>query len=125
MDEVFVIEPVLAALTRLTAALKGLHVNVTAVQSDDAVAAARRLGRRRPAAIIATLTGDEPTVDVRAMLEESRGTRFILLVPTMPPRAAVARVASANGAVLLDKAEPDIVTVSTLVTLLARQEHYA
>jgi ActR/RegA family two-component response regulator len=125
LDEIYVIDRDLAALMQLTAALNRMRVNVTAVQSEEELAVARRLAARRPAAIVIALNGDESVVDIRALLEDGAATRVVLLAPTMPPRAALARVASAGGATILDKEGPAIVTVATLVAMLTRHGNIA
>jgi hypothetical protein len=56
---------------------------------------------------------------VRALLSASPETRFVFIVPQMPPRAPLARVAREHGGVILSRRDASIVVVATLVASLA------
>jgi hypothetical protein len=120
MNEVVILSRDEAALMELAVAFRGTPYEITAVEPARAMPAATRLARRRPAAMVVSLDGKENLAEIRALLSASPLTRFLFLVPGMPPSAALSRVVNASGASILAAAEAPIVVVATLVALLAR-----
>ena len=69
--------------------------------------------------MIVSPRGKENLVEIRELLATAPGTRFVFLVPALPPRAPLARVVGEYGSTILWKDEARVVIVSTLVALLA------
>jgi len=119
-SEVVILSSDQAALMELTVAFQGAPYDITAVESVRTMPTATRLAQRHPAAMVVSLDGNENLTEIRALLLASPITRFLFLVPGMPPSAALSRVVNASGASILAAAEASIVVVATLVALLAR-----
>ncbi len=107
------------ALIQLTLAFRGTPYDVTAVEPVSLLRGARRVAERHPAAMVVALDGSENVSDIRALLAASPDTCFVLLVPEMPPRAAMARLAKMFRAAILSAREPPIVVVATMIALLS------
>jgi hypothetical protein len=58
--------------------------------------------------------------EIGALLKNASDTRFVFLVPRMPPRAALAKVVRSHGSSILSRDEPGIVIVATLISSLAQ-----
>ncbi|MDP9238692.1 MAG: hypothetical protein M3P30_15060 [Chloroflexota bacterium] len=110
-------------LMAVTVALSTLRLKVMAVQPHAPLRAAARLVRREPAAIVMALDGMYNLVDVRAILAAGRTTRFVFLVPELPPKAALARVVSQYGATIISRDEAPMVLAATLIAMLADDSH--
>jgi len=106
-------------LMEVAVGLHGTPYAVTVAESARPLARALQLVTHWPKAMLVTLNGLENVVDVRALLSSSPGTRFVLIVPQMPPRASLARVVREHGGVILACSDAPIVVVATLVALLA------
>ncbi len=118
--DVVVIHPGYRETIALTARLGENRFNVMSVISQDVPKASLELARTAPDAMIVGLRGSESVVELREVLQASVGTRFVILVPDMPPSAALARLAAAHGAAILWEEEQPVVVVSTLISLLAQ-----
>ena len=70
-------------------------------------------------AMIVSLDGNENVAEIRGLTRSAPETKFLFLVPHMPPRAAMARIINQHGSAILAQAEPPVVIVGTLVALLA------
>lgn len=110
-------------LMAITVALTKLRFPVMAVQPRAPLSAAARLARREPAAIVMALDGVYNLVDVRALLAAGGGTRFVFLIPELPPKAALARVVNQYSATILSKEEAPLVLAATLIAMLAHDSH--
>jgi hypothetical protein len=106
-------------LMELAVGLRGMPFTVTVVQSERPLARALEPAAHWPKAMLVTLDGLENVVDVRALLSRSPETRFVFIIPQMPPRAALARVVREHGGVILSRGDAPIVVVATFVALLA------
>jgi hypothetical protein len=106
-------------LMELAVGLRGMPYTVTVVQSERPLARALEPVAHWPEAMLVTLDGLENVVDVRALLSGSPETRFVFIIPQMPPRAPLARVVREHGGVILSRGEASIVVVATFVALLA------
>jgi hypothetical protein len=106
-------------LMELAVGLRGMPYTVTVVQSERPLARALEPVAHWPEAMLVTLDGLENVVDVRALLSRSPETRFVFIIPQMPPRAPLARVVREHGGVILSRGEASIVVVATFVALLA------
>jgi hypothetical protein len=106
-------------LMRLVVAFGQMGYSVSASESHAIVRAARDIARTSPAAMVVALAGTENVVEIRELLTAGEGTRFLFLMPDMPPSAALARLMNAHGAATLGKDEPSLLIASTLVALLA------
>ena len=107
-------------LMELAIGLRSTPYSVTVAESARPLARALQLVAHWPKAMLVMLEGMENAVDVRALLSSSPETRFVLVVPQMPPRAPLARVVREYGGVILSQRDAPIVVVATLVALLAR-----
>jgi CheY-like chemotaxis protein len=107
-------------LMELAIGLRSTPYSVTVAESARPLARALQLVAHWPKAMLVMLEGMENAVDVRALLSSSPETRFVLVVPQMPPRAPLARVVREYGGVILSRRDAPIVVVATLVALLAR-----
>jgi hypothetical protein len=121
LDEIVVVHTDQRALMDLTAALAGMRYKVVAIDAMRAIRTAERVAARQPVAMILSLDGKENVAEIRALTETAPETKFLFLVPQMPPRAAVARIVNAHGSAILGHDEPAIVVVGTLVALLTGQ----
>ena len=99
--------------------LRATPYTVTVAESARPLARALQLVAHWPKAMLVMLDGSENLVDVRALLSSSPETRFVFIVPQMPPRAALARVVREHGGVILSRSDAPIVVVATLVASLA------
>jgi hypothetical protein len=106
-------------LMELAVGLRGMPYTVNVVQSERPFARALEPVAHWPKAMLVTLDGLENVVDVRALLSRSPETRFVFIIPQMPPRAPLARVVREHGGVILSRREAPIVVVATFVALLA------
>jgi hypothetical protein len=106
-------------LMELAVGLRGMPYTVTVVQSERPLARALEPVAHWPEAMLVTLDGLENVVDVRALLSRAPETRFVFIIPQMPPRAPLARVVREHGGVILSRGEASIVVVATFVALLA------
>jgi hypothetical protein len=106
-------------LMELAVGLRGTPYMVTVAESERPLARALQLVAHWPKAMLVTLDGLENVVDVRALLSSSPETRFVFIVPQMPPRAPLARVVREHGGVILSRKDAPIVVVATLVASLA------
>jgi hypothetical protein len=119
--EIVIAMPDRERLMTLTVALGHMPLEVTAIQTHEALDAARAYTGHNVGAMIIALDGRETTVDLRALLASRPECTFVLLVADMPPAAAVARVAHAAGAALLSIDEAPIVVAATLIAMLGRE----
>ena len=106
-------------LMQLAVALRGTPDTVTVAESAQPLVRASELVAHWPKAMLVTLDGLENVLDLRALLSISPETRFVFIVPQMPPRAPLARVVREHGGVILSGRDAPIVVVATLVALLA------
>jgi hypothetical protein len=106
-------------LMELAVGLRGTPYMVTVAESERPLARALQLAAHWPKAMLVMLDGLETVVDVRALLVSSPETRFVFIVPQMPPRAPLARVVREHGGVILSRKDAPIVVVATLVASLA------
>jgi len=106
-------------LMELAVGLRGTPHTVTVAQSARPLARALQLVAHWPKAMLVTLDGLENVVDVRTLLSSSPETRFVFVVPEMPPRHPLARVVRDYGGVVLSRGDAPIVVVATLVASLA------
>jgi hypothetical protein len=106
-------------LMELAVGLRGTAHTVTVAQSARPLARALQLVAHWPTAMVVTLDGLENVVDVRALLSSSPETRFVFIVPQMPPRAPLARVVREHGGAIVSRGDAPVVVVATLVALLA------
>jgi CheY-like chemotaxis protein len=107
-------------LMELAIGLRSTPYSVTVAESARPLARALQLAAHWPKAMLVMLEGMENAVDVRALLSSSPETKFVLVVPQMPPRAPLARVVREYGGAILSRRDAPIVVVATLVALLAR-----
>jgi hypothetical protein len=70
-------------------------------------------------AAIVRLSGDENVVDLRRALDAFTGDVMVLLAPSLPVRAAMARIMTAYGATVLRADEPPLFIVATLIALMS------
>lgn len=108
-----------AKLMRLVVAFGQMGYSVSASESHAIMGTARDVVRTSPAAMVVVLAGTENIVEIRELLTAGPATRFLFLMPDMPPTAALARLLNAHGAAVLARDDPSLVIVSTLVALLA------
>jgi hypothetical protein len=106
-------------LMELAVGLRGTPYAVTVAESARPLVRASQLVAHWPKAMLVMLDGLENVVDVRALLSSSPETRFVFIVPQMPPRAPLARVVREHGGVILSRGDAPIVVVATLVASLA------
>jgi len=102
-------------LMELAVGLRGTPYAVTVSESARPLARASQLVTHWPKAMLVMLDGLENVVDVRALLSSSPETRFVFIVPQMPPRAPLARLVREHGGVILSRGDAPIVVVATLV----------
>jgi hypothetical protein len=107
------------ALMNLALAFRGTPYEITAAEQTRAIRAAMRFAMRHPAAMVVSLDGKENVAEIRELLSASPRTRFLFLLPQMPPRAALSRIVNTCGAVILSADESPIVVVATLIALLS------
>jgi CheY-like chemotaxis protein len=107
-------------LMELAVGLRSTPYSVTVAESERPLARALQLVAHWPKAMLVMLDGLENVVEVRALLSSSPDTKFVLVVPEMPPHATLARVVREYGGVILSRSDAPIVVVATLVALLAR-----
>lgn len=103
----------------LTVALGEMRYRVTLAESRSVMSTASRLAGMEPAAMIVSLEGKENVAEIRDLLAVSGRTKFVFLVPAMPPPAALARIVNAHGSTIVCRDEAPVVIVSTLAALLA------
>ncbi len=120
-DQIVIVHGDYHALMELTVALSEMRYRVTSAESRTALDTARQLARIDPAAMVVALDGSENVAEMRALLSIGRWTKFVFLVPEMPPHAALARVVNAHGSAILWKEESPVVIAATLVALLAQR----
>jgi hypothetical protein len=108
-----------AILMELAVGLHGTPHTVTVAESPRPLARALQLAAHRPTAMLVALDGRENVVDVRLLLASSPETRFLFVVPRMPPRAPLARVVREHGGAIVSGADAPVVVVATFVALLA------
>jgi CheY-like chemotaxis protein len=106
-------------LVELAIGLRSTPYSVTVAESARPLARALQLVAHWPKAMLVMLDGLENVVEVRALLSSSPETRFVFVVPEMPPHATLARVVREYGGVILSRRDAPIVVVATLVALLA------
>jgi hypothetical protein len=107
-------------LLGLSLAIGASAYEVTILRSDDPLPDARNCPGA-PAVMLVSLAGRENVADIRALLSVRSETRFLLLTPDHPPRAALARIVRAHGDVILSVDEPDVVVVATLIAINAKR----
>lgn len=120
-EEVVVVHQDVHGMMALTVALGAMRYRVTSAETHAALRTAKRLTAGAPAAMIVALDGTENVVEVRALLAAGARVRFIVLVPAMPPSAALNRIVTTHGSTILARDAPPVIIVSTLVALLASQ----
>jgi hypothetical protein len=118
-DNVILVGEDYGALMELAVGLRGMPYTVMVAQSARPLARASQLVAHWPKAMMVMLDGLENVVDVRTLLSSSPETRFVFIVPQMPPRAPLARVVREHGGVILSRGDAPIVVVATLVASLA------
>jgi hypothetical protein len=104
-------------------ALMDLALQLVGTATPTVLEAARPVDAllSRPAhaeAAVVYLEGGENVADLRALFASHDGTRFLLLAPSFPPHAAVARVVAEHGGAVLPDGESSVVIAATLVALL-------
>jgi len=119
MSEVVIVDGDDRALFRLATAFQGTPYQITAVEPARTIRTAMRLAQRSPAAMVVSLEGTENIAEIRALFEASTRTRFLLLVPSMPPSAALSRIVHTCGAGILSSHDAPIVIVASLIALMA------
>ncbi|MHB8515765.1 MAG: hypothetical protein ACYDCT_10320 [Dehalococcoidia bacterium] len=119
MDDIVIVHTDERTLMRLTAMVSRSRFYATAVRSLRPVQSARQLLPLRPAAMVVALDGRAKVTDVRELLSSGGPTRFVFLVPSMPPPPAIARLVNRHGSTIIGDDEAVIVLVATLVALLA------
>ncbi|MDE3094770.1 MAG: hypothetical protein KGK07_02065 [Chloroflexota bacterium] len=119
MDDVVIVHTDERTLMRLTATVSRTRFSATAVRSLRPLQSARQLLPLRPAAMVVALDGHANVTDVRELLASGRPTRFVFVVPAMPPPPAVARLVKRHGSTIIGADEAAIVLVATLIALLA------
>ena len=92
----------------------------TLVHSSDPVDALTRLPMSADVAVI-YLSGQENVGDLLGLFKANPGVAFLLLAPSFPPHAAVARIAGQHDGVILPVAESPMVIIATLIALLSRR----
>ncbi len=107
-------------MMRLSAALAAMRYRVTAIHAVRAIDSARSLARDRPLAMIVSLDGTESAAEIDSLVAAAPGTRFLLLAPDMRSHAPVARILNALHVAGVQHDESPLVTIATLVALLAR-----
>jgi CheY-like chemotaxis protein len=107
-------------MVELAVGLRSTPYSVTVAESERPLARALQLVAHWPKAMLVMLDGLENVAEVRALLSSSPDTRFVLVVPEMPPHATLARLVREYGGVILSRKDAPIVVVATLVALLAR-----
>jgi hypothetical protein len=117
-DEIVIVHTDQRVLMDLTAALAGMRYKVVAIDAVRSIRTAQRVAVRRPVAMIVELDGKENVAEIRVLTESAPETKFLFLVPDMPPRAAMARIINEHGSAILAQDEPAVVVVGTLVALL-------
>jgi hypothetical protein len=110
------------ALMRLTVLFGRMGYGVSASESHDTMATALELARGAPEAMIVALNGTENVAELGELLSANATTRYLFLLPAMPPTAAMARLLRRHGATALAHSESTLVVVSTLVALMASAE---
>ncbi len=108
-----------AILMQLAVGLRGTAHTVTVAESSHPLARALQLAAHRPTAMLVALGGRENVVDVRLLLASSPETRFVFIVPQMPPRAPLARVVREHGGAIVSGADAPVVIMATIVAFLA------
>jgi CheY-like chemotaxis protein len=107
-------------MVELAVGLRSTPYSVTVAESERPLARALQLVAHRPKAMLVMLDGLENVVEVRALLSSSPETRFVFVVPEMPPHATLARLVREYRGVILSRRDAPIVVVATLVALLAK-----
>jgi hypothetical protein len=118
-DNVILVGDNYELLMELAVGLRGTSYTVTVAESERPLARASQLVAHWPKAMLVMLDGLETVVDVRAFLSISPETRFMFIVPQMPPGAWLARVVREYGGAIVSRSDAPIVVVAALVALLA------
>jgi hypothetical protein len=108
----------LQALLRLAMEIGPATISPTIVEASSPVQSLLRRPIAADAAVV-YLDGSENVADLRELLTAYADTRFVLLAPTHPPPAALARVAGEHGSVFLRRSESSMVIAATLVAMLS------
>ncbi len=114
-----------SSLIRYAASLATLRFTVTAVQPLRPLQGALRMVKQRPSVMVIALDGDENLVDIRSLLRAGAETKFVFLIPSMPPKASLVRIADEFGATILAKHDAPLVLAATVVAMFARTTHGA
>jgi hypothetical protein len=110
--------PDLRRLVSISLTLSSVSPNITIREAGQPLAQLASLDSGAPAAIV-DLPGRVNLVDLRAGLTAHQATRFLFLVPSMPPSPALARIVRSGGGEIMSRNAPDIVIAATLIALLA------
>jgi hypothetical protein len=99
--------------------LSPMSISPIVVESEYPVVSL--LKRPVPEADVAIVGLDSRTnvVELRELLAAHPETHFIFLEPEFPPHAAVARIVTANGGVILRSYESPVVIAATLIGMLS------
>jgi hypothetical protein len=107
----------------LAEALRVLSGCNIALQTRDVVRRARR-AYRDEVAIVLFLTERDNIAELRALLSHT-GAKVLLVAPSSPPRASLARIANQYKAGLCSREDPRPVREAMLIALATSRTDYA
>lgn len=116
-DEIVIVGADMDAVMALAVAFHGMRCAINVSASERPMKAAARLTAGRQAASIVWLTGSEDVVEVRSFLASRSGCATLLLAPSMPPSAALARVVRTHDADIIGASESPVVIAAKLVAM--------
>jgi hypothetical protein len=107
----------------LIGALRALGANGIALQTRDIVRRARE-SHRGESHMVLFLTERDNIAELRALLSDAQAT-CLIVAPTSPPRASLARVARQYGCGVCSRADSPAVREAMIVALASTRIDYA
>ncbi|HYM14225.1 MAG TPA: hypothetical protein VEZ14_01540 [Dehalococcoidia bacterium] len=103
----------------LNAVLSSGAFGITVSEAARLDAVPRLISDNTDAAIV-FLTDWHNAAELRELVQQCPSVRFLLVTPTKPPRAALARAVSELGAAIVSCDEGPLIIVATLLSMLAQ-----
>lgn len=117
---VLMVGPYAEMVPILNAVLSAGNFAITVCEAMHLDAVHRLISDDTDAAIV-FLTDRHSAVDIRELVQQRPDVRLLLVIPTKPPRAAIARVANEIGAAIVSYDEGPLIIVATLFSMLAQR----
>src|SRR5512140_3399074 len=108
-EQIVVVHSDYPELMKITFALGEMRFAVTSSHAQRSLRRALQLAELGPVALVVSLDGAETVTDVRELLAKAAPSPALLLSPRMPPRPAMARIASEHGGAILARGESPLV----------------